>query len=348
MSDGYQVLYRKYRPKDFSEVMGQEAVVAPLSNAVKSGRIAHAYLFSGPRGVGKTTVARILARSANGFLDDAEVDLIEIDAASNRGIDEIRELREAVRFSPARGKYKIYIIDEVHMLTKEAFNALLKTLEEPPEHVIFILATTEIEKIPPTVISRTQHYEFRRPSMTAISEKLMKIAKAEKVALAKEAAQLIALAAEGSLRDAEGILGQVMAVEDKEVTAREVELVLGLPRREAIMGLYEALAAKNSSKALQLIQRAAAGGHDLGQFLKSLIRVARLGVFMKLDPALARAEECLPEELDALEKIIAESDMVCLKHILSVLVMTSQAQRSSPIAELPLELAVLEIAGESA
>ncbi len=342
----YQVLYRKYRPKNFSEVLGQEAVVKPLANAVKTGRISHAYLFSGPRGVGKTTVARILARSVNGFSEDAEVDLIEIDAASNRGIDEIRELREAVRFMPASGKYKVYIIDEVHMLTKEAFNALLKTLEEPPEHIIFILATTEVEKIPQTVVSRAQHYEFRRPPLVAIAEKLVKISKSEKVALDKEAAGLIALAADGSLRDAEGILGQVMAVEDARITAREVEQVLGLPRRDAVWGLYRALASKSVPEALGLIQKSVAGGHDPVQLLKSLMRLARLGVYSKLDPKLAKGEDCLPEEVTLLSGVAEGTDLSHLKKILTALTEASQTMRHAPIPELPLELATLEIAGE--
>lgn len=346
MAEGYQVLYRKYRPRDFSQVVGQESVVLPLVNAVKSGRIAHAYLFSGPRGVGKTTVARILARSVNDSTDDSDVDLIEIDAASNRGIEEIRELREAVRFAPARGKYKIYIIDEVHMLTKEAFNALLKTLEEPPAHIIFILATTEVEKLPPTVVSRTQHYEFRRPSMESIAEKLVRIAKAEKVSLEKEAAQVIALASEGSLRDAEGILGQVMAVEDAKITVIEVEETLGLPRREAVWGLYKAFLHKNIKGALEIIQKSAAGGRDPGQFLKALVRLSRLGIFAKLDHRLVEEGECLPEEKEMLAEVTRQVELTHLKKILSVLTDISQSIRHAPIPELPLELAALEIAAE--
>jgi len=209
------VLYRKYRPRSFDEVMGQEHVVAAIRNAFKMGRVAHAYLFSGPRGVGKTTMARLVAKSLNcsvygngnvpcnactfctDFNEGRAVDLIEIDAASNRGIDEIRELREGVCFVPVRGKYKTYIIDEVHQLTKEAFNALLKTLEEPPVHAVFVLATTELEKVPATIVSRTQHYPFRRPNAEQIANRLAHIATKEGVGLEPDAAKLIAFAAEG-------------------------------------------------------------------------------------------------------------------------------------------------------
>src|SRR3989338_6628973 len=272
------VLYRKYRPRGFNEIVGQESVVRTLSNAIASGRLAHGYLFSGPRGVGKTTIARLIAKAANcanaaklssGKLDGAllahrntdeggstprsfsegglsvpcntcpscllyndgtALDLIEIDAASNRGIDEIRELRENLRYASSSGGKKTYIIDEVHMLTAPAFNALLKTLEEPPAHVIFVLATTEIHKVPATIISRTQHFEFRRPSVSPIAERLIKISTAERVKLDPAAARVIALAGEGSLRDAESILGQIMAVEDSRITEVEVEETLGLPR----------------------------------------------------------------------------------------------------------------------
>src|SRR3989344_864463 len=232
MSEG---LYRKYRPQDFGEIVGQKSVVEVLRASILKNRIAHAYLFSGPAGTGKTTVARIFARAANCLEDSPEkrpcnkceickeffsgvgLDLIEIDAASSRGVDEIRSLREGIRSLPFRAKYKVYIIDEVHMLTKEAFNALLKTLEEPPAHVIFILATTELEKVLDTIISRTQHFEFRKIAIPDIVRELKKIATAEKITIDDDALKLIAFFAEGSLRDAENILFQMAGLGQKSV-----------------------------------------------------------------------------------------------------------------------------------
>lgn len=358
------VLYRKYRPRGFDEIVGQEAVVRAISNAVAQGKLAHAYLFSGPRGVGKTTVARLIAKAANcanaggkgtipcnkcpscaRYNEGIALDLTEIDAASTRGIDEIRELREALRYASPEGGVKTYIVDEVHMLTPPAFNALLKTLEEPPSHVMFILATTEIEKVPATIISRTQHFEFRRPSVSTIAARLAKIAKAEGVKLEENAARVIAIAAEGSLRDAESILGQIMAVEDAKITEMEVEDTLGLPRREAIREFFKSLAAKDTTTALAVIQKVAEGGHDLGQFLKSLIRFSRNAVLTKLDPALGQSvsDELLPDEKGELDKILAGTDLAHLKRILAILTETAETFRRSPVPELPLELAALEI-----
>src|SRR3989338_8420740 len=208
-----EVYYRKYRPKAFSEAVGQEAAVKILQNAISKKKLAHAYLFSGPRGTGKTTVARILAREAG----CAEEDVIEIDAASSRGIDEARELREAVRVLPLRSPYKVYIIDEVHMLTKEAFNALLKTLEEPPEHAIFILATTELHKVLDTIVSRTQHFEFHKISIPDIISELKKICREENIKIEDDAMKLIAFFSDGALRDAESILFQISTLGEKNI-----------------------------------------------------------------------------------------------------------------------------------
>lgn len=380
------VLYRKYRPRGFDEVVGQESVVRTLSNAVTSGRLAHAYLFSGPRGIGKTTIARLIAKAANcaafaspltsgevqnrasakalaaadhlkklipcntcpscqRYNDGTALDLIEIDAASNRGIDEIRELRENLRYASSSGGKKTYIIDEVHMLTASAFNALLKTLEEPPAHVIFVLATTEIHKVPATIISRTQHFEFRRPSVGAIAERLVKLSTAEKVTLDPAAARVIALAGEGSLRDSESILGQIMAVEDSRITEREVEETLGLPRREVIYNFYKALVEKNTAHALSVISRMSEDGHDPVQFLQSAIRLARNALFLKLDPVLAKSvsDELLPEEMESLASLLAPVEVGHLTTILTRLTAAGEGMRLAPLPELPLELAALEI-----
>jgi DNA polymerase-3 subunit gamma/tau len=225
-----QALYRKYRPRSFSEVVGQQAIVDTLQRAIASGRISHAYLFSGPKGVGKTSVARILAHEVNKlpYSDESiHLDIIEIDGASNRRIDEIRDLRDKVNIAPTSSKYKVYIIDEVHMLTKEAFNALLKTLEEPPAHCIFILATTEAHKLPETIVSRTQHFNFKPLQAQSASEHIANVAKQESIAIEPEAIELLAEAGEGSFRDTLSLLDQLSHVKSK-VTAEDVREMSGL------------------------------------------------------------------------------------------------------------------------
>ena len=237
-----QALYRKYRTKTFSETVGQEHVTRTLENAIKQGKISHAYLFSGPHGVGKTSIARILAHEINGlpYSDESHLDIIEIDAASNRRIDEIRDLRERVNTAPAHAKYKVYIIDEVHMLTKEAFNALLKTLEEPPAHVVFILATTEAHKLPETIISRTQRYSLRPVPQERVIGHLRQIAKGEKLKIDDDALELIANHGEGSFRDSISLLDQASSTAE-HITRQDVERILGLAPGEHIRQLITAL-----------------------------------------------------------------------------------------------------------
>lgn len=359
-----QVLYRKYRPKSFDEVVGQEHVIGALMNAVKMNRVAHAYLFSGPRGVGKTTSARLLAkalnctgtekpcnkcRSCQDFNEGRSMNLIEIDAASNRGIDEIRELRDSVRFMPASGEHKVYIIDEVHMLTREAFNALLKTLEEPPAHAVFVLATTDSEKVPATIISRTQHYDFRRPHIAELVGRLQKMAKSEGVALDDTGARLIALAAEGSFRDSESILGQIMAVEDKKITAAEVEEILGLPRRQSIKKLFELVLDKDAPASLKLIADLSDAGYDLFYVQKLLLQYYRAALFLKADPKLQSivAEDLLPEELETISARLASFGPGEISRALAVIFDNMQRFRKTPIPQLPLELTVLELIGSA-
>ena len=331
-----------------------------LANALKTNRIAHAYLFSGPRGVGKTTTARLIAKALNcvgkerpcnvcsaceAFNQGRSFNLIEVDAASNRGINEIRELRDSVRFVPAEGKYKVYIIDETHQLTKEAFNALLKTLEEPPAHAVFILATTEFDKVPATIISRTQHYDFRRPNVKQISERLQFIAKKEGIKLVADGAHLLALAAEGSMRDAESMLGQVMAVEDKEISRVEIENILGLPRREAAKKMFELVAKKDAPPALALIQELADAGYDLTYFSKLLLSYFRNALFLQTDPALKKfvEEEMLPDEYECLSANLTAFGPQDLSRGLNIIFQNMLTFKKSPLPQLPLEITVIEL-----
>ncbi|MBI4034321.1 DNA polymerase III subunit gamma/tau [Candidatus Saccharibacteria bacterium] len=252
-----QAFYRKYRSRSLDEVVGQEPVTATLAKALKTGRVRHAYLFSGPRGVGKTTVARILAHAVNQLpykADDFHLDIIEIDAASNRRIDEIRELRDKVNVSPTSAEYKVYIIDEVHMLTREAFNALLKTLEEPPAHCIFILATTEPHKLPETIISRTQHFNFRPLPTGQVAAHLKTIAKREKLTVEDGALELLAQFGQGSFRDSISLLDQLSS-HDQPITLESASQFIGLPPPELINSLVEALGSADSQSALAILDK---------------------------------------------------------------------------------------------
>ncbi|MBR5908695.1 MAG: DNA polymerase III subunit gamma/tau, partial [Schwartzia sp.] len=288
----YVALYRKWRPKGFSELVGQEHVSRTLSQAVVGGRVGHAYLFSGPRGTGKTSTAKILAKALNcekgpttepcnecescrRISDGTSMDVMEIDAASNRGIDEIRELRETVKFAPTTGRYRVYIIDEVHMLTSEAFNALLKTLEEPPPQVVFILATTELQKVPPTIQSRCQRYDFKRIAAKDIEARLREVAEASGVAADGAALSLVAREADGGLRDALSTLDQCISLAGDRVTEPLVREILGLVGRESILRILRALAAKDAKDALEAAGEVLAEGKDAKQLVTELIAELR-------------------------------------------------------------------------
>lgn len=353
----HQVFYRKYRPAKFSDVVGQEHIVEALLGAVKNEKVGHAYLFSGPRGTGKTTVARLLAsavnfgdnarsKEADAFKQGKSFDLIEIDAASNRGIDEIRELREAVRIPPVSAKRKVYIIDEVHMLTREAFNALLKTLEEPPEHVMFILATTDPEKIPETILSRVEQFSFQRLHVPVIQKKLERIVKEEGVKVDAEVPRLIAILAEGALRDAEGMLGQVVASGkgDRDQVAR----LFGLPKAGIIAKFCAAILDGEIGDALQIVRDVVAENGDPKLFTKLSIEDLRHVLLLQLDTDYEKIleQELSKEHIAFLKQLASKHDSERLRKTLIVLLEAYHSTYTSVLSQLPLEIAVLQLTTE--
>ncbi len=356
----YIVFARKWRPKDFESVLGQEHVVTTLKNAVSQNRVAHAYLFSGPRGVGKTTTARIFAMGLNcengptsapcGICDSCKgtpngtnLDVIEIDGASNRGIDEVRALRENIKFAPSQGKFKVYIIDEVHMLTEEAFNALLKTLEEPPSHVVFIFATTRPYKVPPTILSRCQRFDFKRLTIDGIAGKLKDIAKSEKVEVQEEALYTVARAAEGSMRDAESMLDQLVSFCGKKIDQESVTSILGMIGQEVLFDFTDKVIAKDTAGILKLIDRIISGGKDISQFLSSIIGHFRNLLIVKTGEDSQSLID-LPKE--SIEHIAAQGGSFTsesLLYILSILMNTQDAARRAISQRIPLELAAIRL-----
>jgi DNA polymerase-3 subunit gamma/tau len=332
-------LYRKYRPQNFKNLVGQDHIRTTLQNAIKSDHVAHAYLFCGPRGTGKTSTARLLAKALNclDIQEDSEpcdkcemctaisvgnlIDLIEIDAASNRGIDEIRDLKDKINFAPTRGKNKIYIIDEVHMLTKEAFNALLKTLEEPPDHVYFVLATTESHKVPETIISRCQRFDFKRITNKAITTRLMYIAQLEEIESEPEAIEAISRAAEGGLRDAIGYMEQLTA--DNKLGLKRVKEVLGISGQSALENLFSYIQADNTKQALNEIQNLYAEGMDLLQFAKDFLELLRTKLLEATEQGNAKETAYLLNMIDCFQQAY-------------------QKLKTAVIPQLPLEIAVIK------
>ncbi len=362
-----QALYRKYRPQKLDDVLGQETNIEILKNAAKSNRLGQAYIFYGARGTGKTTTARLIAKLLNCekrrtdpvfaalgepcnecrecMSIDAQnsFDVIEIDAASNRGIDEIRNLKENIRTSPASAEYKVYIIDEAHMLTGAAFNALLKTLDEPPKHAVIILATTEFEKLPPTITSRAQRFVFKKLSKVVIIEKLTAIAKIEKIKIDEPALELIAAAAEGSFRDAESLLDQISSLE-KAITLADVERVTGRTGLKKVHELAEMIVVKDLKGALGYLSVLNEEGHNLVQFAKDLIHYLRRVLSLKVNPSLEDVfgRDLTKDEIAGIKKLGATADTAALVKMIKALIRAYAEMRYSPFAVVPLEVALVE------
>jgi DNA polymerase III subunit gamma/tau len=358
-----QALYRKWRPARFDDVIGQEHITRTLQNSVAAGRIGHAYLFCGPRGTGKTTSARLLAKAVNclheepaqrpcnecqicGAIRDGRfLDLIEIDAASNTGVDDIRDLREKVNFSPNQGRYKVYIIDEVHMLSTAAFNALLKTLEEPPAHVIFVLATTEEHKVPVTIKSRCQQFNFRLLTETEIIGRLEWLAEKESLTVEREALSLLARQGAGSLRDAESLLDQLVTIPGDTITVKRAQMVLGTASDEVIGQLTDAWIDSDGARGLALIHEALASGADARQFCRQMVAYLRQLLLMQAAGEMLTFEATAEQK----QKMYEQAQRVARPLLIEAVKLFSEAAMTASSnwqPQLPLELAFVELLPE--
>lgn len=332
-------LYRKYRPGKFKDIIGQEHIVSTLKGSLKEKSLSHAYLFCGSRGTGKTSIARILADEIGTSLND----LHEIDAASNRGIDDIREIRESVESLPFDSKYKVYIIDEVHMLTKEAFNALLKTLEEPPAYVVFILATTEFEKLPETIVSRCQTFHFKKPNQAILTKMVQNIAKEEGFELENSSANLIALIGDGSFRDTLGVLQKVISSsDDKKIEVGEVEKITGAPRGELVRQVLSSVSERNTANGLKAINKAVESNVDMLVFLKLILRLARFSILMRFGQKDNIKNDLSDEDLRLLEEL-NEGEIKADSKVIIKLLTALEQMRFSSVPQLPLELAIIDL-----
>jgi DNA polymerase-3 subunit gamma/tau len=355
----YIVLARKWRPRIFDDLRGQDTIVHTLKNALSSGRIVHAYLFSGPRGVGKTSTARILAKALNcvngptsepcgvcdqciSITEGTSVDVIEIDGASNTQVDSIRELRESVKYAPSSGRYKVYIIDEVHMLSTSAFNALLKTLEEPPSHVIFIFATTEPKKIPPTIHSRCQHHAFRKIPKDIIMSQLREVIKGEGIRIRDDSLEMIARAADGSMRDALTLLDQISSFSE-EITVDEVREILGLPDAEVIQALSDAIIDGDTSKTISLIKGLTDKGYDMRFLIRELIEHFRNLTIVKITKDAGGILELTEDEIERLRSQASGLGVEQLTLLMTELLRLEPEVRTSQNPRYTLELGLLRM-----
>jgi DNA polymerase-3 subunit gamma/tau len=357
----YLVLARKWRPQVFEELVGQEHVTRTLQNAIAANRLAHAFLFTGPRGVGKTSAARILAKAMNclkgptqkpcGQCENCQeiansnsIDVLEIDGASNTGVDNVRELRENVRYLPSKSTYKIYIIDEVHMLSTSAFNALLKTLEEPPSHVLFVFATTEPHKIPLTILSRCQRFDFKRVPLNLIFERLRAIVSSEGVQIDDDTLMLIAREAEGSMRDAQSLLDQAISYGGKEITGDDVFTLLGIADRKVLFDLSKGIFQKDAKGSLALVDELYTLGYDLGQFCKDFLNHFRNLLVVKLEggasPTLALAEHEVKDLMEQAAGVSFED----LHRLFQILLRGEELMTKTPFPKVVLEMTVVEMA----
>ncbi|HAR62629.1 MAG TPA: DNA polymerase III subunit gamma/tau [Candidatus Margulisbacteria bacterium] len=354
----YITLYRKYRSQSFKDLVGQESIIKTLSNAIENDRLTHAYIFSGPRGTGKTSTARILAKSLNcrtgksvnpcnvcnvckGITDGSSMDVIEIDAASNRGIDEMRQVREKVNFAPVEGKYKVYIIDEVHMLTEPAFNALLKTLEEPPTHTIFILATTDPQKVPVTILSRCQRLDFGRIPISQISEHLKYIAAKENATIEEKAALMIAKNSEGGLRDAISLMDQVIAFSGNTITSDSVITIIGNYSSDFLFDIAEIMAKNGINELLSQLDEVINQGKNITQIVRDLIDFYRSMMFVKLGNT--KTIEMSEDQITRLKNITANYPVKRIKEIIMVLSKAELDMKWHPNSRLLVEIAFIDL-----
>ncbi len=338
-----EALYRKYRPSKFGEVVGQDHIVKVLEAEAKSGEISHAYLFAGTRGLGKTSIARIFADA----IGTSKNDIYEIDAASNTSVEDIRTLNDSVFTLPFESKYKVYILDEVHMLSKSASNALLKTLEEPPSHVVFILATTETHKIPETVLSRCETYTFKKPSQEVLKKLVINIAKKEGSVLDESSAELVAILGDGSFRDTLGVLQKVLAYsKDKNIKEEDVRLVTGAPAIDIVHDVITGIAKKDLKLSLDGVKKAVSQNIDMSVFLKLILHTARAVMLVRFNAINIVKDELSESEFDFVSKL-AKGDGVFSSSVLVELLSAYEKTAGSYIPSLPLELALVNIIGEN-